>query len=134
MNHTAFANYRRSFNRGVGIDERVAADLRVGTDVGVRRIDKGHAVVDHQPANGVASQEVFKLRELGARVDTGDFASIVVNEDFNFAPTCEHDLGNVGQVILALLVFWFEAAQRRKQIGSFKAETQQGEYYLTDVA
>src|SRR5262249_54445939 len=120
-NHTAFTKHRRSLNRDVGIDDRVAADLRVRADICMRWIDKRHAVFDHQPANGVATHQVLKLGQLSSRVNTGNFARIVVRENLDLAALRKNDLGNVSQVILTLLVLWFDALQRLEEIRRFEA-------------
>ena len=96
-----------------GMDDRVAADLGFGTDVCVRRIDKRHAVFDHQSADGRAAEEVLKLSQLGARVDSGNFAAIVVQIDTDSSATRQNDLGNVRQVILALIVRRLDFAAER---------------------
>src|ERR1041385_6469854 len=66
--HTTFADHGFAFDLDVRMDDRVAPDLSVGADVRVRRIDKRHATLNHQPSNRRTANKVLNPRGLGARI------------------------------------------------------------------
>src|SRR5207248_164182 len=47
MNLTSFTKNGFALDVDVGMNHAVAADLRVTADIRVRRIDEGHAILDH---------------------------------------------------------------------------------------
>ena len=64
----ALADDRAPLDVDVRVERRVAADLRVGADVGVLRVDDGHARVEHQAPERAQTQDALELRKLDARV------------------------------------------------------------------
>src|SRR6185503_4673275 len=119
-NHTSFADHSLSLDRDVWMDDRVAPNLSFRTDVRVRRIDERYAALDHQPPNCRATNEVLKLSKLGACVDPGNFARVVVEINTYLAAARQDDFSNVRQVILTLIILRLDFAQRVEQIFRFE--------------
>src|SRR5882672_11226769 len=82
-NLAVFADRCFSFDCYVWIDDAVAAELCFGADVGMRRIQKSYASFDHEFANRATTHQVFKFRQLGPGVDSGDLPSVAVNININ---------------------------------------------------
>ena len=91
------------------MDYTVAADPRFVADVGVRRIDKGHACFQHQAPNCAAAQKVFELGQIRARIDAGDFAGVVVLVQSNLFLSVSQDSRHIGQVIFAFAISFASA-------------------------
>src|SRR5690242_5537020 len=81
MNLTAFSDDRSALNVNVWMNDCVASDLCVTAHVRVGWIDECNSAVEHQSANGVASQKILELGKFRASVDAGNFSRIVMMID-----------------------------------------------------
>src|SRR5687768_10889810 len=81
----------------------------------MRRIDERDTTVSHQATNRRATQKVLKLRQLRSRVNTINFARIVVQINANRSAAGHDDLGHIGQVILTLIILRLDLTQRLEE-------------------
>ena len=115
------ANRRITFNSNVRIDNAILSQAGTGADVRARRIEKGYAGFQHQSANRVAPEQIFKFCEFRPRVDAGNFTSVAMQMDHHFLALLHKDLSDVSQVKLALFVSGHNAIERCQQLRAVEA-------------
>src|SRR5207302_8598533 len=84
MNLASFTDDGLAFDVHVGMNHAVATDLRFVAHVCVGRIDESYAFIEHQASDRSAPKQVLEFSQLGARINTRDFAGVVMMIDSDF--------------------------------------------------
>src|SRR5687768_6352214 len=99
-----FPDHRISFEVDIRINDRVAAHLRVSTNVDMGGIYEGNSAFQHELADSAATQHVLNLCQFSPCIYPGDLARVwmkVNSYGFAFA---RQKLRDIRKIILSLLI------------------------------
>src|SRR5438874_1202274 len=91
----SFTNDGFALDVNIGMNDRIATDLRLAADVRVRWIDKGHAFFHHQTPNRATSNQVFEFSQLSPRVDSCHLSGIVIKIEIYSPTTALEERGRI---------------------------------------
>src|SRR5271154_2468116 len=110
----ALAELACAENLDVGTDYAIGRDRSLLRDVGARRIDQRHPRRHQLAVNGRTNFR-FHIRQLLARVYSGEFRRIFRHPRFDFFAARPRNRDDIGQVILTLCVSRLQLLERGPQ-------------------
>src|SRR5262249_30494185 len=103
------------------MDDAIPAYPIPATGVAVRRINKGNSSVGHQSSNSATAQKVLEFGQLGAGIDAGNLARVLMLKEREAVPFGFQDRRDVGQIVFTLAINGTHTLKGREQLIRVKA-------------